>query len=83
MGRLSRATTGWSVSSDQRLLKQEVERCCAIPMTAYDFSKPETQALFEAEVKKRVELFGMTRQQAEMVVAALMTDPPPKPELRK
>jgi hypothetical protein len=27
----------------------------------FDFSKPETQALYEAEVRKRVELFGMSR----------------------
>jgi hypothetical protein len=42
----------------------------------YDFSKPETHLLYEAEVRKRVDRFGMTRQQAEMLVAVLMTEPP-------
>jgi len=46
---------------------------------AYDFSEPETQKLFEAEVKKRMELFGMSREQAETLVAVLMTAPPSKP----
>jgi hypothetical protein len=41
-------------------------------MKTFDFSKPETQALYEAEVRKRVELFGMSREQAEMLVAVLM-----------
>lgn len=45
---------------------------------AYDFSKPETQKLFEAEVKKRMDRFGMSREQAEIFVAVLMTHPPAK-----
>jgi hypothetical protein len=40
-------------------------------MTTPDFSKPETRALYQAEVAKRVEL-GMSREEAEMLVAALM-----------
>jgi hypothetical protein len=44
---------------------------------AYDFSNPETQKLFAAEVKKRMDLFGMSREQAEMLVAVLMTEPDP------
>jgi hypothetical protein len=48
-----------------------------------DFSKPETQALYEAEVRKRVDLFGMSRQQAEMLVAVLMTEPPPAGEKKR
>jgi hypothetical protein len=47
---------------------------------AYDFSKHETQKLFEAEVKKRMERYGMSREQAEMLVAVLMRDPPAKGE---
>ena len=44
-----------------------------------DFSKPETKALYEAEVRKRMEApFFMDRAQAEMLVAFLMTDPPKK-----
>lgn len=43
----------------------------------YDFSKPETKALFESEVQKRMDPpFLMSREQAEMLVAVLMTDPP-------
>ena len=45
----------------------------------FDFSKPETRALYEAEVRKRVELFGMAREQAETLVAVLMWDPPTPP----
>ena len=42
-----------------------------------DFSKPETKSLFESEVRKRMEEpFFMSRDQAEMLVAVLMTDPP-------
>jgi hypothetical protein len=45
----------------------------------HDFSKPETKELFEAEVRKRMdEPFLMSRVQAEMLVAALMTEPPTK-----
>ena len=41
---------------------------------AYDFSKPETQKLLDAEVRKRMEPpFSMSREQAEMLVAALMS----------
>lgn len=40
-----------------------------------DFSKPETRALYEAEVRKRMEApFYMSRKQAEMLVAVLMTN---------
>jgi len=43
---------------------------------AHDFSKPETKALFEEEVRKRMEPpFNMSRTQAEMLVAALMWQP--------
>jgi hypothetical protein len=46
-----------------------------------DFSKPETRALYEAEVRKRMETpFFMDRTQAETLVAVLMTDPPKKEE---
>lgn len=39
-----------------------------------DFSKPETKALYEIEVGKRMKApFLMERQQAEMLVAVLMT----------
>jgi len=38
-----------------------------------DFSKPETRELYEHEVRKRIDEFGMSREQAEMLVAALMT----------
>ena len=41
-----------------------------------DFSKPETQEVFRREVKKRMDDFGMSREQAEMLVAVLMTGPP-------
>ena len=41
-----------------------------------DFSQPETRALYRREVQKRIDEFGMSREQAEMLVAALMTDPP-------
>lgn len=42
-----------------------------------DFSKPETKALYESEVRKRMEApFFMSRSQAEMLVAVLMTEPP-------
>jgi hypothetical protein len=56
---------------------------CGEEAMTYDFSKPETQALYEAEVRKRVELFGMSRQQAEMLVAVLMTEPPPAGEKKR
>jgi hypothetical protein len=46
---------------------------------AYDFSKPETRELFEAEVQKRVDLLGMSRAQAEMLVAALKPPATPSP----
>jgi hypothetical protein len=39
---------------------------------AYDFSKPETQELYERTVRERQELLGCSRAQAEMLVAALM-----------
>lgn len=45
------------------------------PVMAVDFSKPETKAIFAREVQKRIDDFGMSRQQAEMLVAVLMTDP--------
>jgi hypothetical protein len=42
----------------------------------YDFSNPETKALFESEVRKRMEApFLMSRTQAEMLVAVLLTEP--------
>ena len=41
-----------------------------------DFSKPETQEVFRREVKNRMDDFGMSREQAEMLVAVLMTGPP-------
>jgi hypothetical protein len=48
----------------------------------YDFSKPETQAIFEQEVRKRTEPpLNMSRAQAEMLVAVLMWSPPPKREV--
>ncbi len=41
-----------------------------------DFSKPEVKALYENEVRKRTESpFSMPREQAEMLVAVLMSDP--------
>lgn len=43
---------------------------------AWDFSKPETREVYRREVKKRMDDFGMSREQAEMLVAVLMTDPP-------
>lgn len=39
----------------------------------FDFSSPETQAIFRREVKKRMDDLGMSREQAEMLVAAIMT----------
>ena len=45
----------------------------------YDFSKPEIKALYEVTVKEKMNLLGCSREQAEMLVAALMT-PPPKQE---
>jgi hypothetical protein len=53
-------------------------QCQEVAMPTYDFSKPETQALYAAEVRKRMDLFGMTLDQASMLVAALMTEPPPR-----
>jgi hypothetical protein len=48
-----------------------------IEIMQYDFSRPETHHLFEIEVKKRMAPpFGMTRAQAEMLVASLMWSPP-------
>lgn len=48
----------------------------------FDFSKPETKALYEAEVRKRIEPpFCMERNQAEMLVAALMWEPDGKDEV--
>jgi hypothetical protein len=42
-----------------------------------DFSNPETKALYVAEVSKRMDApFYMSREQAEMLVAVLMTGPP-------
>lgn len=42
-----------------------------------DFSKPETKALYENEVRKRTESpFFMSREQAQMLVAVLMSDSP-------
>ncbi len=38
----------------------------------HDFSKPETRELYRREVQKRVDEFGMSREQAEMLVAVLM-----------
>lgn len=50
---------------------------------AHDFSKRETQKLFVVEVRKRMEApFFMSRDQAEMLVAALMTEPPAPPPQR-
>jgi hypothetical protein len=40
----------------------------------WDFSKPETKAVFRHEVEKRITEFGLTREQAELLVAALMTE---------
>jgi hypothetical protein len=40
-----------------------------------DFSTPEGKALFEREVRKRTEPpFNMGREQAEMLVAVLLTE---------
>lgn len=47
--------------------------------TMTDFSNRETQEIFRREVKKRMDDFGMSREQAEMLVAVLMSAPP-KPE---
>lgn len=41
-----------------------------------DFGTTAAKTLFESEVRKRQELFGMFREQAEMLVAALMWDGP-------
>jgi hypothetical protein len=45
-----------------------------------DFSNRETRALFEKTVRERQELLGCSREQAEMLVAALMWQPAPAPE---
>ena len=43
---------------------------------AVDFSKPETKALYETEVRIRMEPpFYMSRDQAEILVALLMWKP--------
>lgn len=39
-----------------------------------DFSDPETKALYEREVRRRVEEFGMAPEQAQMLVAVLMAE---------
>ena len=39
---------------------------------SFDFSKPETKQLYSLEVTKRIAL-GLSREQAEMLVAALMS----------
>jgi hypothetical protein len=45
----------------------------------YDFSKPETKALFAEEVRKRMDApFYMSREQAELLVAALMMQRSPE-----
>lgn len=50
----------------------------------FDFSKPETRELYEAEVRRRMQPpFFMSRLQAEMIVAVMMTDPPKNEEERK
>ena len=49
---------------------------------AFDFSKPETRELYQREVQKRIDEFGMGREQAEMLVAVLMTEPEP-PEKKR
>lgn len=42
-------------------------------MPEYDFSKPDTQKVFQQEVRKRMAPpLNMTRAQAEMIVAHLM-----------
>lgn len=42
----------------------------------YDFSKPETQKIFQQEVSKRMAPpLNMSRTQAEMLVATLMWSP--------
>ena len=38
-----------------------------------DFSDPRTKALYKREVQKRVDEFGMSNEQAQMLVAVLMT----------
>jgi hypothetical protein len=40
-----------------------------------DFSDPETKMLYAKEVAKRMELYGLSQSQAEIVVAVLMSDP--------
>ena len=46
------------------------------PTETVDFSKPETKAIYESEVRRRMdEPFCMSREQAEMLVAVLMTKP--------
>ncbi len=45
-------------------------------LPVFDFSLPETQALYRREVQKRIDHFGMSREQAEMLVAVLMAGPP-------
>ncbi len=47
-----------------------------------DFSDPETKALYKREVQKRVDEFGMSYEQAQMLVAVLMREPS-KEEERK
>jgi hypothetical protein len=42
---------------------------------AANFSDPETKALYDREVQQRIDEFGMSPDQAEMLVAALMIDP--------
>ena len=52
-------------------------------MKTFDFSKPETQELYERTVRERQELLGCSREQAEMLVAALMTKPEPPAEKKR
>lgn len=44
-------------------------------MKVFDFSKPETRELYQREVQQGIDEFGMGREQAEMLVFAMMTDP--------
>lgn len=39
-----------------------------------DFTKLETKELYRREVQRRIDEFGMSRMQAEMLVATLMTN---------
>lgn len=42
-----------------------------------DFSKPETKAIYDAEIRNRMDApFNMSLEQAQMLVTVLMTEPP-------